>query len=166
MSRFWLTTALRCKGINTGHSARRSQTGFTIMELLVVIAIIAFATAGVSLSMRDGTQTSLEREAQRLAVLFESARAQSRANGVAVTWHPTAEGFKFEGLPPEALPGQWLTADTLVNPAAVVVLGPEPIIGAQIVELVSVSQPDRTLRVATDGLRPFAVQALPAVTAP
>ena len=115
--------------------------------------------------MRDGTQTSLEREAQRLAVLFESARAQSRANGVAVTWRPTAQGFKFDGLPPEALPGQWLTADTLVNPAAVVVLGPEPIIGAQTLELVSASQPDRTLRVATDGLRPFAVQTAPAVAA-
>jgi len=51
-----------------------------------VVAIIAVATAGVSLSLRDNSQTALEREAQRLAVLFESARAQSRASGTAVIW--------------------------------------------------------------------------------
>ena len=59
------------------------HAGFTLLELLVVIAIIAVATAGVSLSLRDSSQTALEREAQRLAVLFESARAQSRASGTA-----------------------------------------------------------------------------------
>jgi general secretion pathway protein H len=37
-------------------------------------------------------------------------------------------------------------------------LGPEPLIEPQGILLVSASQPERMLRVATDGLRPFSVQ--------
>jgi len=39
----------------------------------------------------------------------------------------------------------------------VLLLGPEPIIGKQEVVLVSTALPGRSLRIATDGLRPFAV---------
>ncbi|HEY3046176.1 MAG TPA: prepilin-type N-terminal cleavage/methylation domain-containing protein [Polaromonas sp.] len=138
--------------------------GFTLLELLVVVAIMAMAAAGVSLAMRDNSETALEREAQRLAVLFESARAQSRANGTHVYWHTTAEGFRFEGLPAKALPDRWLAVGTAVRGSANVQLGPEPIIGPQAVDLVSINppanSPHRIMRVATDGLRPFAVQTL------
>ena len=82
---------------------KHHSVGFTLLELLVVIAIMAVATAGVSLALRDTSQTALEREAHRLAVLFESARAQSRASGIAVIWHTTPDGFRFEGLPADAL---------------------------------------------------------------
>ena len=136
--------------------------GFTLLELLVVIAIMALATAGVSLAMRDNNQTSLEREAQRLAVLFESARAQSRTSGVRVVWYTTERGFKFDGLVPGALPERWLAEGTSVRGTASVQLGPEPLIGPQAVELVtgqSAGQAGLSLRVATDGLRPFKVQA-------
>ena len=129
----------------------------------MVVAIMAMATAGVTLTLRDNSQTALEREAQRLAVLFESARAQSRASGVPVHWRTTPDGFRFEGLPPEALPARWLAEGTAVRGNPRVQLGPEPIIGPQAVELVSIDQPanqsQRALRIATDGLRPFAVQA-------
>ncbi|MCJ0764941.1 prepilin-type N-terminal cleavage/methylation domain-containing protein [Variovorax sp. CYS-02] len=131
--------------------------GFTLLELLVVVSIIAVATAGVSFALRDSSQTQLERDAQRLAALLESARAQSRATGVPVRWRATAQGFRFEGLPAQALPERWLGADTLVNGSATLQLGPEPIIGRQEVVLGSQAQGGRTLRVATDGLRPFAV---------
>ena len=130
----------------------------------MVVAIMAMATAGVSLAMRDNSGATLEREAQRLAVLFESARAQSRASGVPVYWYTTPDGFRFEGLAAEALPGRWLTEGTTVRGNTQVQLGPEPIIGPQAVELVSSNPPANpsqgVLRVATDGLRPFAVQAL------
>ena len=69
------------------------KSGFTLLELLIVMAIMAMATAGVSLAMRDNAQTALERDAQRLAVLFESARAQSRTTGIGVYWHTTDNGF-------------------------------------------------------------------------
>lgn len=145
-----------------------ASKGFTLLELLVVIAIIAAASAGVTLAMRDSSQAMLERDAQRLAVLFESARAQSRATGVVVRWQPTATGFAFDGIDPGVLPGKWLTESTRAASNAAVLLGPEPMIGAQSVELTdssrsgtsgsSVQRP--TVRVATDGLRPFTIQPL------
>ena len=151
----------------TACNSNRLTRGFTLLELLVVIAIMALATAGVSLAMRDNAQTSLEREAQRLAVLFESARAQSRTSGVRVVWHTTANGFQFDGLTPGALPDRWLTEGTTVRGTSSIQLGPEPIIGPQAVVLLisqpagqSADQASRSLQVATDGLRPFAVRAV------
>ncbi|MBT2325422.1 prepilin-type N-terminal cleavage/methylation domain-containing protein [Variovorax paradoxus] len=148
-------------------SARRRTGGFTLLELLVVIAIIALATAGVGLALRDSGQASLDREAERLSALLESARAQSRASGIAVRWRPTPQGpgnFSFDGLPPDALPTAWLTdgiaAQALAadgSAVAALQLGPEPIIAAQQVLLTSEGPPARSLRIGTDGLRPFTV---------
>jgi len=39
-------------------------------------------------------------------------------------------------------------------------LGPEPLIGPQQVVIVNPSYPQRAVRVATDGLHPFATEAL------
>ncbi|HYF17771.1 MAG TPA: prepilin-type N-terminal cleavage/methylation domain-containing protein [Ramlibacter sp.] len=135
--------------------------GFTIIELLVVVAIIAFATAGVAFALRDTAAAQLDREARRLSALFESARAQSRASGIPVVWHPVGTGFRFEGVPPGALPEHWLHDGTVVRAATRVVLGPEPIIPPQEVVLGSAALPDRSLRIATDGLRPFAIAESP-----
>jgi general secretion pathway protein H len=140
--------------------------GFTLLELLVVVAIMAIATAGVSLALRDSSQTQLEREAQRLVALLESARMQSRAHGVVVRWQASAQGFGFEGLSSTELPRDWLSTDTAVRSGDSLVLGPEPIIEPQAVVIYSVSQPQRSLRIATDGLRPFAVLAEEAGAAP
>src|SRR6478736_6043484 len=65
-----------------GRGARAA--GFTLVELLVVMAIIGLAMAGVAFAMRDTSHAVLDREAERLAALFEAARAQSRASGVSV----------------------------------------------------------------------------------
>jgi general secretion pathway protein H len=140
-----------------GRIGARRVRGFTLLELLVVVAIIAIATVGVSFALRDPQATQLEREAQRLAALLESARAQSRSSGVPVRWYPVAGGFRFDGLPPKALPDNWLSDTTLVLDPHAVQLGPEPIIGRQEIVLGSGTAPQRSLRIATDGLRPFAV---------
>jgi len=141
----------------------RQALGFTLIELLVVIALIAIGTAAVSFSLRDTAQTVLERDAERLAALFESARARSRSSGVPVQWHPVVEGsnnaaannsFVFEGLPPQTLPAQWLSPQTQVAANSLIVLGPDPIIGPQNVMLRS---QDFQLWVSTDGIRPFSV---------
>jgi general secretion pathway protein H len=137
--------------------ARLRTAGFTLIELMVVVAIIAIATAGVSLALRDNAATQLDREAERLSALFESARARSRTSGIPVIWHPVEGGFRFEGLPQGTLPDHWLSDATHVENGASIVLGPEPIIRRQAVVLASSNVPQRTLRIATDGLRPFAV---------
>jgi general secretion pathway protein H len=99
--------------------------------------------------------------------MLESARAQSRTSGLPVVWRLLPQGFEFVGLPTardgRALPGSmagpraWLSPDTravVLQPpgAQVLVLGPEPLIAAQRVELV---QGERRLTLVTDGLAPF-----------
>ncbi|MCY7317261.1 MAG: GspH/FimT family pseudopilin [Ramlibacter sp.] len=140
-------------------ASRPRSPGFTLIELLVVVAIIAIASAGVTFALRDSADTQLEREAQRLAALLESARAQSRTTGRPVQWRAVAGGFQFNGLPPGTLPENWLVPTTEVSGAGLLQLGPEPIIGRQQVILGSSALPGRSLRIATDGLRPFAVTA-------
>ena len=140
--------------------------GFTLIELLIVVAIMAIATAGVGLALRDNSGTALEREAQRLSVLLESARAQSRMTGSPVRWRPAANGFLFEGLPSDsAFPTRWLGPDVQAAGTGVVVLGPEPVVGPQQIRLVSTSDPSRSLTLVTDGVRPFSVSATGAATA-
>lgn len=137
--------------------------GFTLLELLVVVSIIAIATAGVSIALRDSAQAQTERDAVRLAALLESARAQSRTSGVAVLWHPTAQGFAFEGLQTHNLPSTWLHPDTRAEPYAgrsiVLELGPEPLLRQQGVTLSNPQQRGSAWRVHTDGLHPFTVVA-------
>ena len=163
------TSAAGNKAARRGAARRPAaprQAGFTLLELLVVIAIMAIATAGVTLSLRDTGQATLDREAERLAALFESARAQSRTSGVPVRWRLTPQGFVFDGLEVGTLPTHWLAAGMRAQPAsasgtplAALQLGPEPIIAAQQVLLTAAGPPARTLRIATDGLHPFAVTA-------
>jgi general secretion pathway protein H len=150
-------------GSSTGATARRRARGFTLIELLVVVAIIAISAAVITLALRDGTADRLAREGERLATLLEAARAESRIAGVPVWWRPAddadAPGFRFVGLAAGApnLPTQWLDRDVhaVVVGAPQVQLGPEPLIGAQRIELQLQRQ---RLIVGTDGLSPFAVQ--------
>ena len=136
--------------------------GFTLLELLVVIALIAIASAGASLALRDSADSALDRDAQRLAALLESARAQARASELTVVWRTQASGFVFDGLPTPGLPRQWLAPTTQAS-AAPILLGPEPLIPPQSIALSSSTRPDRRLWVVTDGLRPFAVQNSPSM---
>jgi general secretion pathway protein H len=150
---------------NPSRCRQRYSAGFTLLELLVVVAIIALASAGVSLALRDTSQVQLERDADRLAALLESARARSRVSGVPVRWRATPDGFRFEGLSPSELPEselpeRWLDQDTSVDETTVLLLGPEPIIEPQSVLLVARSQPGKSVRLASDGVRPFAVQPM------
>ncbi len=144
--------------ISAAGNPSRRRAGFTLLELLVVVAIVAMVSVGVGLAMRDSSMVQLERDAQRLAAVLESARARSRLNGLPVRWQPSAQGFRFEGLGDADLPGQWLDSDTGVVDTPVLLLGPEPIIEAQEVVLFSKTHPQRRVRVATDGVQAFALK--------
>jgi general secretion pathway protein H len=144
--------------------------------LLIVVAIVALASTLATLALRDPDASALEREADRLSALLEAARAESRASGLAVRWVPApasqageqageeageenAPHFRFVGLPAALnLPQRWLTPQVQaeVVGARSLLLGPEPLIGAQ---RVSLRLGDRRLTLATDGLGPFEPQA-------
>lgn len=143
----------------TATQAARSG-GFTLLELLIVVSIIAIGTVGVGLALRDSGQTALENQALALAAMLETARAQSRASGIPVHWQPTPEGFSWDGLDnsgPDPLPTRWKTPGIRAQTTAPVLLGPEPLVGAQRIVLWRDEQPQVRLSVATDGVRPFTV---------
>ncbi len=141
---------------------QRRAAGFTLIELLIVVLLIAVASTVASLALRDPSATALDQEAGRLVALLESARAESRATGLAVRWEPRAPqpevpGFRFVGLPDKlALPVSWMAegVSAEVIGARAVQLGPEPLIGAQRIVL---RLDDRRVTLGTDGLGPFAV---------
>ena len=141
-------------------SARRN--GFTLIELLVVLVIIAIASSVASLALRDPAATRLEQEATRLVALLEAARTEARSSGLAARWEPKAladqpEGFRFIGLPASSdLPVHWVVqgVSAEVVGARAVLLGPEPLIGAQ---RIIIRLGDRQLALGTDGLGPFVV---------
>jgi len=146
----------------------RAQRAFTLIELLVVIAIVALSAGVVSLALRDADQARLEEEGERLTALLETARADARVLGVAVSFVPAGEGqpqgadaaqFRFVGLPAlRKMPTRWL--DPRIGAEVVggttLLLGPEAILPAQRIVL---RLGERRLELATDGLGPFAVAA-------
>ena len=150
-------SAAPARGFGDARRGRGHLRGFTLIELLVVVAIMAMATAGVGLSLRDSSGTVLEREAQRLAALLDSARAQSRMSAIPVRWRSTATGFAFDGLAAPGLPTQWLSPDVQAVGMPAIPLGPEPVIGPQQIRLISISRPGNSVTLATDGVRPFSV---------
>ena len=136
--------------------SRSCVRGFTLLELLVVLMIIAMGTVGVTLTLPDPAESALDREAVRLAALLESARAQSRASGVPVTWFATPDGFAFRGLAKEALPDHWSERAVWAETNSPIILGPEPILEPRVVVLRHSGLPNGR-RIMTDGLQPFRV---------
>jgi len=135
--------------------------GFTLLELMVVVAMIAITVSVVSLAIPDPATTRLEREAARLVAVLESARMQARSGALTVLWVPQPRGeeadYQFLGLPVALMPPlRWLERDVRAEVVGgrSIVLGPEPVIGAQSLML---RLEERQLIIGTDGLGPFQV---------
>lgn len=166
------------RGSDTTRARRavhRPDGGFTLIELLIVVALIAIASAVAALSLRDPAATRLEREAQRLALLLDTARQQSRALGVPVRWRLVSDpregidpqgrrvDFLFEGLPAQVeMPRHWLSTpedglpQVLLAPQQpAVTLGPEPMIAPQRIVL---RLGDQEAVLQTDGVGSFQVE--------
>ncbi len=157
-----MTTQTSARG---SRLTRRGLTprGFTLIELLVVVVLIAVASSLASLALRDPAATRLDQDGARLAALLDAARAEARSTGLMVTWAPSppdvASGFRFVGLPATLeMPSQWLDGDIRADVvgARAVLLGPEPVIGAQAIVLRLANQ---RLTLTTDGIGPFVAGA-------
>ena len=134
-------------------------SGFTLIELLLVLVIIGIGTSLSILAMRDPAQAQLQGDATRLAGLLEGARAASRAQDTALRWRVEETGFRFEGQAGGPWPDRWLHEgiQAQVLGASELVLGPEPVLAAQAVQLGHQQAPERQIWVASDGVRPFEV---------
>jgi general secretion pathway protein H len=128
------------------------------LEIMVVVTVVAIGSAAVALSLRDSAQAALRIEAQRLAAVLDSARAQARAMGRPVRWRPVDGGFVLEGLPQAQGVQRWqvdnITARSTQADGAVE-LGAEPIMVPHSVRLWLLDRPQTTAQITTDGARPF-----------
>ncbi|KVQ98391.1 GspH/FimT family pseudopilin [Burkholderia ubonensis] len=75
---------------------RAPQRGFTLLEMLVVLVIAGLLVSLASLSLTRNPHTDLREEAQRLALLFETAGDEAQVRARPIAWQPTARGFRFD----------------------------------------------------------------------
>jgi general secretion pathway protein H len=138
----------------------KGAEGFTLLELLVVLLIIALGSAGVALSLRMSPEQHLEQEAQRLVYWLELARQQSSTQGQRIQWVANERGYSFVFNGPSTLPKDtipWLgTTTQVISNTNTLVLGPEPILSPQFIELGTKENAALHLKVGTRGVEPFA----------
>lgn len=145
------------------------QRGFTLIEVMVVLAVMAMAAGMVALAWPADPQRALQRDAERVAAVLQAQRVLSRATGQARWWQLQAGALLVyaEGSGPQPVL-QLAPQDARVRWATALQgqrfqLGPEPIVPPQTLQLWREgTSADTALQgavwVATDGVRPFAVQ--------
>ena len=73
----------------------QARRGFTLIELLVVMAIIGVTLGLVSLNAIPSQQKSLEKEAQRIALLLQLARDEAIVRNRQVAFEAEPERYRF-----------------------------------------------------------------------
>ncbi len=77
------------------HRTHRAA-GFTLLEMLVVLVIAGLLVSLASLAMTRNPRTDLNEEAQRLALLFESADDDAQVREQSIAWEPVHGGYRFD----------------------------------------------------------------------
>nr|WP_025598129.1 GspH/FimT family pseudopilin [Burkholderia sp. WSM2230] len=78
------------------NASRRLQAGFTLLEMMVVLVIAGLLVSLTALTMTRNPRTDLNEEAQRLALLFESAGDEAQVRARPIAWQPLDGGFRFD----------------------------------------------------------------------
>jgi general secretion pathway protein H len=84
-----------CSRVRGGARPAR-EAGFTLLEMLVVLVIAGLLVSLASISLTRNPRTDLREEAQRLALLFESASDEAQVRARPIAWEPVAGGFRFD----------------------------------------------------------------------
>ncbi|WP_338861184.1 GspH/FimT family pseudopilin [Mycetohabitans rhizoxinica] len=74
----------------------RAVAGFTLLEMLVVLVIAGILISMATLTTTRNPRTALNEQAQRLALLFESAGDEAQVRSQPIAWVPVAGGYRFE----------------------------------------------------------------------
>jgi general secretion pathway protein H len=85
------------EGVSGGVRRRAARShGFTLLEMLVVLVIAGLLISLASLQLTRNPRTDLNEEAQRLALLFESAGDEAQVRARPIAWQPLDGGFRFD----------------------------------------------------------------------
>jgi general secretion pathway protein H len=83
-------------GFHRGGARAGRAGGFTLLEMLVVLVIAGLLVSLASLSLTRNPRTDLNEQAQRLALLFESASDEAQVRARPIAWQPVAGGYRFD----------------------------------------------------------------------
>jgi general secretion pathway protein H len=84
------------KGTLRGVRAR-AHAGFTLLEMLIVLVIAGILVSLASVQLTRNPRTDLNEEAQRLALLFESAGDEAQVRSRPIAWLPLDDLLRPRG---------------------------------------------------------------------